>query len=303
MKITKTKIIAAVSIVAVLTLAFFRGGSLTKTEAGGDARQYYAEGIDASVTGTPALQDIPSGGEDEKIPLGLAPSPSAGVEDEDIGEASGVDEPDASATPEVTSTPEPAEAPSETTETPPPTTTPEPQPSMAINPDTGTDRFLTNPVPEGKPVPVEPQDVTIGDDAYTCTITIRCDTILDNMDMIDPEKVELIPEDGVILAEITVTFYEGESVFNVLQRETKRNRIHMEFMNTPIYNSAYIEGIHNLYEFDCGELSGWMYKVNDWFPNYGCSRYQLQDGDVIQWLYTCDLGRDVGDTSMMGWRA
>ena len=68
----------------------------------------------------------------------------------------------------------------------------------------------------------------------------------------------------------------------------------MEFENTPMYNSAYIEGIHNLYEFDCGELSGWMYKVNDWFPNYGCSRYQLQDGDVICWEYTCDLGVDVG---------
>ena len=61
-----------------------------------------------------------------------------------------------------------------------------------------------------------------------------------------------------------------------------------------MYNSAYIEGIHNLYEFDCGELSGWMYKVNEWFPNYGCSRYQLRDGDVICWEYTCDLGVDVG---------
>ena len=28
----------------------------------------------------------------------------------------------------------------------------------------------------------------------------------------------------------------------------------------------------------CGNGSGWMYQVNDWFPNYGCSRYQLQDG-------------------------
>ena len=45
----------------------------------------------------------------------------------------------------------------------------------------------------------------------------------------------------------------------------------MEFENTPMYNSAYIEGIHNLYELDCGERSGWMYKVNDWFPNYGCA--------------------------------
>ena len=51
---------------------------------------------------------------------------------------------------------------------------------------------------------------------------------------------------------------------------------------------------HNLYEFDVGNKSGWMYKVNGWFPNYGCSRYQLKDGDVIEWVYTCDLGDDVG---------
>ena len=36
------------------------------------------------------------------------------------------------------------------------------------------------------------------------------------------------------------------------------------------------------------------YKVNGWFPNYGCSRYQLKEGDTIEWVYTCDLGVDVG---------
>ena len=39
-------------------------------------------------------------------------------------------------------------------------------------------------------------------------------------------------------------------------REMKKAKIHMEFRNTPIYNSAYIMGINNLYEFDVGELSG-----------------------------------------------
>lgn len=165
---------------------------------------------------------------------------------------------------------------------------------MEINPETGKDKYQTDPVPEGKPLPVEPQDVTIGSTAYTCTISISCSTILDNMDLCDPAKADLVPVDGWILQPITVTFYEGESVFNVLQRVCKQQKIHMEFENTPIYNSAYIEGIHNLYEFDVGELSGWMYSVNDWFPNYGCSRYQLTDGDVICWVYTCDLGRDVG---------
>ena len=165
---------------------------------------------------------------------------------------------------------------------------------MVIDPNTGKDQYLTDPVPEGKPLPVEPQDAAISDTVCTCTLSISCATILDHMEWLDQEKVELVPADGWILLPTQVTFYEGESVFNVLQRTCKQNGIHMEFSNTPMYNSAYIEGIHNLYEFDCGELSGWMYKVNEWFPNYGCSRYQLKDGDVICWEYTCDLGVDVG---------
>lgn len=171
---------------------------------------------------------------------------------------------------------------------------------MTLNPQTGKDKYLTDPVPEGKPMPVEPQEMVIGDIAYTCTISVRCDTILDNLDWLDPEKKELVPEDGVIFPATEVTFYEGESVFDVLLREMKSNSIHMEFVNTPIYNSAYIEGINNLYEFDCGELSGWMYRVNDWFPNYGCSRYQLLPGDVVEWVYTCTLGVDVGGFSAAG---
>ncbi|MBR2490127.1 MAG: DUF4430 domain-containing protein [Ruminiclostridium sp.] len=165
---------------------------------------------------------------------------------------------------------------------------------MVLDPATGKDPYLTEPVPEGRPAPVEPENVTISDTAYTCTLTVRCDTILDNMAWLDPAKTELVPADGVILPETTVTFYEGESVFNILQREMKKAGIHLEFENTPIYNSAYIEGIANLYEFDCGELSGWTYRVNGWAPNYGCSRYQLQPGDTVEWLYTCKLGLDVG---------
>ena len=104
----------------------------------------------------------------------------------------------------------------------------------------------------------------------------------------------LVPDDGVIYAKKKVKFYEGESVFDVLKRETQKKRIHMESSFTPKYNSAYVEGINNLYEFDAGRYSGWLYKVNGWYPNYGCSRYLLKDGDVVEWQYTCDGGRDVG---------
>ena len=160
------------------------------------------------------------------------------------------------------------------------------------------DKYQTDAVPEGKPEPVEPQEVTVGDGELTVTISVRCDAILDNMNLLSREKYELVPSDGVIFPETDVIAYEGESVFNVLQREMRRAKIHMSFRNTPVYNSAYIEDINNLYEFDAGELSGWMYKVNGWFPNYGCSRYRLKHGDIIEWVFTCDLGRDVGEYSL-----
>ena len=169
----------------------------------------------------------------------------------------------------------------------------------ADEPDSGTKQEAseTPQQPSGSdanPAPVEPQQAVVTNKSLSCTISISCATILDNMDWLDPEKVDIVPADGWILRPVKVEFKDGESVFDVLQRTCREKKIHMEFSDTPMYNSAYIEGIYNLYEFDCGELSGWMYKVNDWFPNYGCSRYQLKDGDVICWVYTCDLGNDVG---------
>ncbi len=163
------------------------------------------------------------------------------------------------------------------------------------------DKYNTDPVPAGKPQPVEPEDAIVDQNkTYTCTFSIECSTILNNLDQLDPEKLEMVPSGGVILKKTTVTFYEGESVFDVLQRVCKEQGIHLESSWTPIYNSAYIEGIHNLYEFDCGELSGWMYRVNGWYPNYGSSRYQLQDGDVVEWRFTCDLGNDIGGGYAVG---
>ena len=130
--------------------------------------------------------------------------------------------------------------------------------------------------------------------APTCTVSISCAAILENLDRLNAEKADLIPADGVLLAPTAVEFTEGESIFDVLKRVCRENKIHMEFSETPVYQSAYIEGIGNLYEFDCGEGSGWMYRVNGEFPNYGCSRYPLQDGDTVEWVYTCDFGADVG---------
>ncbi len=166
---------------------------------------------------------------------------------------------------------------------------------------TKQDQYKTDPVPEGKPLPAEPENQTIDmKKAYTCTFSIECSTIFNNLGDLEEGKLDVLPKDGVILSSRTVTFYEGESVYDVLQRVCREHGIQMEASWTPMYNSAYVEGIHNLYEFDCGNGSGWMYRVNGWYPNYGCSRYQLKQGETVEWRYTCDLGADIGGGYAIG---
>ena len=132
-----------------------------------------------------------------------------------------------------------------------------------------------------------------------CTVTIRCDTVFDNVSSLDEAKLPYVPEDGEILPVITVEFTPGETVFDVLKRVCEAADLQVEYSWTPLYDSYYIEGINHLYEFDCGFESGWMYKVNGWFPNYGCSAYELQGGEEIVWAYTCvGLGMDLGAERM-----
>lgn len=131
-------------------------------------------------------------------------------------------------------------------------------------------------------------------DMISCTISISCSTLLNNMDKLAEKKHSLVPQDGYLLAATTVKVKKGGTVFDVLQKVTKDNNIQLEFNYTPAYKNYYIEGIGNLYEFDGGELSGWMYCVNGTFPEVGCSSYKVKDGDEIRWVYTCNLGKDVG---------
>ncbi len=123
-----------------------------------------------------------------------------------------------------------------------------------------------------------------------CVISISCRTILPVKDSLDKNVRKLLPSDGWILPSCEVELKDGDTVFSVLQRVCKEKGISMEFSYTPLYGSNYIEGINQLYEFDAGNLSGWMYCVNGEFVNYGCSAVSVEDGDIIRWEYTCILG-------------
>ena len=99
-------------------------------------------------------------------------------------------------------------------------------------------------------------------ESETVFISIRCDTILDNYDELDPalQSEEFVPPDGVILPPTEYVLRPGDTVFDILDRAVRYNRIQMEYQGARenSFGSVYIQGLHYLYEFSCGPLSGWM---------------------------------------------
>lgn len=272
----KIPLIAAVVAAAVLVTAFFIGGDPQQHEEAAPSQIASA----SAATETAAPNTLPSVTEVTAQPTTGKPSAQS------------------SATPSTTSAPSVAS----------PTVSPTTATNAASLQESSTtakqqsssvkhkivDRFKTEVVPQGKPKPVEPQEQTVAPKKATVTLSISCASVLKKLDKLDEDKLEIVPKDGWILKPLKVEINEGESVFDVTKRVCVDKKIHFEFAFTPVYNSAYVEGIGNLYEFDCGSGSGWMYQVNDWFPNYGCSRYVLKGGETVNWLYTTNIGQDIG---------
>lgn len=53
-------------------------------------------------------------------------------------------------------------------------------------------------------------------------------------------------------------------------------------------------------EFDYTRGSGWMYCVNNIFPNVGLSDFYLSDGDVVRLQFTLAYGADIGGAPAVG---
>lgn len=175
-------------------------------------------------------------------------------------------------------------------------TTPDEEPANITTPDSGgkkNDGKKNDQKAEDSNTPTPTPDQKPDSKKDTVTITIRCDTAVNNGMHLESKWAGIVPASGCILDVTTVEIETGDSVFDILNRVCQKYKIHMEFTGGAA-SKYYIEGINNLYERDGGLWSGWMYCVNGWYPNYGCGTFRVKAGDVIEWNYTCNLGDDLG---------
>lgn len=166
--------------------------------------------------------------------------------------------------------------PGNSSEKPKPSNNEKPKPgNSSTKPKPENNQTITSPKPNNK----------------TVTIAISCKTAINNGLNKKPGFSHL-PSNGIILQNMKVEFNEGDTVFDILVKITRKKGIHMEYRGSG--SNTYIEGINNLYEFDGGSNSGWMYSVNGVYPNYGVGAYKVKSSDVIKFNYTCNLGADLG---------
>lgn len=123
------------------------------------------------------------------------------------------------------------------------------------------------------------------DSEKTVLMSVNCSEILKNMESLDSGLEEYIPEYGLIVEDKAYPIKDGDTVYDLLIRVTRENRIQTE--SKGFFGSREIEGINYIYNSSCGKGSRWIYKVNGEIQQPVCSDYRLKDGDIVQWIYVC----------------
>ena len=118
-----------------------------------------------------------------------------------------------------------------------------------------------------------------------CFLQVSCKDVWNHADMLKENIKKVLPADGVIV-QGNFAFDEGDTVFDVLKQVCEERSILLDYVYTPGFSTYYIKGIQHLYEFDCGDESGWLYSVNGKNPDVGCSQYELAEGDRVSFYYT-----------------
>lgn len=114
-------------------------------------------------------------------------------------------------------------------------------------------------------------DVQTGEEKGTVTLKI------------DAEEID----QGLILSDTELPIYDGDTVYDVLIRASKKHELVIGKGGTSDF--VYIKSINGIAEQAHGALSGWTYKVNGESPSVGCASYELLDGDTVEFIYTVEM--------------
>ena len=131
-----------------------------------------------------------------------------------------------------------------------------------------------------EPTPVEPTPVEstpVDPDPETITVTFQLHT--DTEAWILPTLIRDLPE--------------GTTAFEVFKQMLAANGYTYDAKGSYVRAVIAPDGT-KVAELSKGQYSGWMYRVNGEFPDTYMGAYELEDGDVIEVLFTADYTKEPG---------
>jgi len=106
---------------------------------------------------------------------------------------------------------------------------------------------------------------------------------------IEEASLKIIGYENTILSKTSGEIKNGDTVLSFTKRILRKKDIDYDD------RGGYLSNIDGLKQFDKGSKSGWMFSVNGDFPEIGADNVRLREDDYIKWLYTSDMGKDIGN--------
>ena len=126
-----------------------------------------------------------------------------------------------------------------------------------------------------EPTPVDPTPVAPDPETITVTFQLHTDT------------------DAWILPTVVRDLPEGTTAFEVFKQVLAANGYTYDAKGSYVRAVIAPDGT-KVAELSKGQYSGWMYRVNGEFPDTYMGAYELEDGDVIEVLFTADYTKEPG---------
>lgn len=127
-------------------------------------------------------------------------------------------------------------------------------------------------------------------------MTIDASSVL-KLENVDQAILDLIHSDGMMLNSSKLSTPEGSTVSDVLKNTCRLLGISLNVENGEY--GSFVKGIGGISNGDFGTDSFWLLKVNGKFSDVGGDFVEIKEGDIIEWVYTCDGGSDVGYTAVI----
>lgn len=126
------------------------------------------------------------------------------------------------------------------------------------------------------------------------TLTINAQVLLNKevKDKLKPELQSYVPEDGFFAKDVKIgVIGDDVTVEDVIDAYAKEKDIKLDFADSSGFK--YLSGINNILSGSTGEMSGWLYIINNVMPNVGIADTKIKGNENIVFIYSSDGGNDI----------